>query len=212
MPRPNRGRRIGAEDDLARRIVYERALRGWSYQTLADAMAEVGCPISPSALFRIEHGKPDGDQRTRRKVTVDELVALSRVFDTPVADLLLPPEGARNRFVIEVHERAARVARRVADDVAELWALLGGARGEAGSDPQMVELLNDRDAEMVDAAVAGLFARNGMEDDIDDDTAHGIENLLRWTLQLIAEAAVPGRETSPLDLTGTPTRAEAPRG
>lgn len=78
MPRPNRERSIAAEDVLAVRIATERTSRGWSYERLAEAMTEVGCPIQGSAIFKIEKGEP------RRRITVNELAALSQVWAIPM--------------------------------------------------------------------------------------------------------------------------------
>jgi transcriptional regulator with XRE-family HTH domain len=82
MSRPNKKRSIGAETRLAERIVIERAARGWSIDTLANAMSECGCSIQPSAIYKIEKGEP------RRRITVDELVALSDVWAIPVERLV----------------------------------------------------------------------------------------------------------------------------
>jgi transcriptional regulator with XRE-family HTH domain len=77
-----------AEDNLARRIAAEREARGWTYDGLAKRMTDAGCPMNQSALYKIEQLTP------RRRITVDELVAFSRVFGVPVEQLLLPPEIA----------------------------------------------------------------------------------------------------------------------
>ncbi|MBM9466083.1 helix-turn-helix domain-containing protein [Nakamurella leprariae] len=75
MPRPNKPRSISAERNLAARIATEREKRGWNYEVLADHMARVGCAMHPSALYKIEKGTP------ARRITVDELVGFSKVFD-----------------------------------------------------------------------------------------------------------------------------------
>lgn len=82
MPRPNPPREINAEDSLAERVRVERERRRWTPERLARALGEVGCPIQTSAIYRIEKGSP------RRRITVNELVAFSRVFGIPPADLL----------------------------------------------------------------------------------------------------------------------------
>ena len=48
--------------------------RGWSYTGLAQRMTAQGCAIDQSALYKIEKGNP------RRRISVDELVALREVF------------------------------------------------------------------------------------------------------------------------------------
>lgn len=86
MPRPNRGRDVYAEEHVARRIMQERDARGWTNEGLAQRMTQVGCPLNQSAIYKIEHSRP------RRRITVDELAAFSRVFDIPVQRLLIDPD------------------------------------------------------------------------------------------------------------------------
>ena len=82
MPRQNASRSINAEQDLAALIARERERRGWSYDHLARLISDAGCPIQGSALFKIEKGQPP------RRITVDELVALTRVFAMNIDQLL----------------------------------------------------------------------------------------------------------------------------
>jgi transcriptional regulator with XRE-family HTH domain len=99
MARPNKPRLIGSERSLARRIAWEREKRGMSYEGLASRMGLEGCAIQASALYKIEKGEPP------RRITVDELVALSRVFGLSSEELLEPVEAVLNREV------AASIAR-----------------------------------------------------------------------------------------------------
>lgn len=85
MPRQNKPRHVLAEEYLAQRITAERDSRGWTNDGLAQRMTEVGCPMSGSAIFKIEKGEP------RRRIVVDELVAFSKVFKVPIEELLEPP-------------------------------------------------------------------------------------------------------------------------
>ncbi len=96
MPRPNQARDIYAEDHLAARIAMEREKRGWTYEGLAKRMSDVGCPLDQSAIYKIEKASP------RRRITVDELVAFSRVFGVAIDDLLLPADLAADRRAIEL--------------------------------------------------------------------------------------------------------------
>lgn len=96
MPRPNRPRSVQAEAHLARRILLEREGRGWTYDGLAERMTKSGCPVDPSAIYKIEKGKPP------RRIVVDELVAFAQVFGVPVEDLLLPPELAAQKQLTEL--------------------------------------------------------------------------------------------------------------
>lgn len=115
MPRPNRARSVFAERNLAQRVQIEREQRSWTYEGLAARMKARGCTIAPSALYKIEKGDPP------RRITVDELVALSQVFEMPmtqlVADpkLLLPGRAADLMEKITLNLITADVAREAAD-------------------------------------------------------------------------------------------------
>lgn len=104
MPRPNPHRSIASEQSLARRIAYERESRGMSYDGLALRMSKAGCPINASALYKIEKADPP------RRITVDELVALSRVFGVPIADLLEPPERLLSKELLGLLRDMANAA------------------------------------------------------------------------------------------------------
>jgi transcriptional regulator with XRE-family HTH domain len=77
---------IGSERSLARRIVYEREKRGWKQVALASRLTAAGCPMTQSGISKIENVEAP------RRITVDELVALSQVFGIRAEELLLPPE------------------------------------------------------------------------------------------------------------------------
>jgi transcriptional regulator with XRE-family HTH domain len=103
VSRPNKPRRVYAEDYLAARIASERQAQGWSLEGLAERMTKAGCAINQSAIYKIEQGQP------RRRITVDELVAFSRVFGLPLDDLLTDPALWR--------------ARQIAPLLEELWQI-----------------------------------------------------------------------------------------
>ena len=103
MSRPNKPREVYAENYLAARIISERETRGWSLEGLAKRMTAAGCAINQSAIYKIEQGQP------RRRITVDELVAFSRVFGLPLDDLLTDPVLWR--------------ARQIAPLLEELWQI-----------------------------------------------------------------------------------------
>ena len=110
MPRPNPLRTIQSEETLARRIAYERQRLDMSYAGLAKRMTDAGCAIDQSAVYKIEKGSP------RRRISVDELVAMSEVFKVALPDLLLPPELAIDARTHELVEnfRQARAAQTAA--------------------------------------------------------------------------------------------------
>lgn len=83
MPPRNPGRALAGEQHVAERVAVERERRGWSYEQLARAMTNAGCPMNQSAMYKIEKGEP------RRRITIDELMAFAQVFGTNVSDLLL---------------------------------------------------------------------------------------------------------------------------
>jgi transcriptional regulator with XRE-family HTH domain len=111
MPRPNRPRSIHSEVNLAERIAFEREARGLSYETLAKSMTDAGCSITGSAIYRIEKGTPP------RRVSVDELVALSDVLDVDIVELLVPLGLVRQ-------QRALEITKAVNDDIARLHELV----------------------------------------------------------------------------------------
>jgi transcriptional regulator with XRE-family HTH domain len=76
---------VDSESNVAAHVQEERERRGWSTAELAKRVTEAGCPLSQSAVWRIESGNP------RRKISVDELVAFGRVFGKRVDELLAPP-------------------------------------------------------------------------------------------------------------------------
>jgi transcriptional regulator with XRE-family HTH domain len=104
MPRPNKRRVIFAEDHLAQRIAAERDAHGWTNDGLAKRMTDAGCPMTGSAIFKIEKAEP------RRRIVVDELVAFAKVFAIPLDELLLAPEVAASkeatRLVLQWSEAA----------------------------------------------------------------------------------------------------------
>ena len=110
MPRPNPARDVLAEEHLALRIRLECQRRDMSYAGLAKRMTDAGCPINQSALYKIEQGQP------RRRITVDELVALAKVFETSVEDLLTDPMLVAARTVVPLIVEWQQLQRRQ-DDV-----------------------------------------------------------------------------------------------
>lgn len=87
MPRRSRLGRLAGEKFAAENIKRQREARGWSTAALAKAVTEAGCPISQTAVWRIENAEP------RRKISVDELIAFAEVFSLTLSDLLSPNGG-----------------------------------------------------------------------------------------------------------------------
>lgn len=84
MPKRSSPGVMAGEDSVAGHVQQERELRGWSTAELARRVTEAGCPISQSAVWRIESGSP------RRKISVDELIGFAKVFEMQIQELLEP--------------------------------------------------------------------------------------------------------------------------
>lgn len=164
MPRPGRPRDILAEDNLAQRVADEREARGWTNDGLAKRMTDVGCPMSGSTIFKIEKGTPK-----RRGISVDELVAFSRVFGIPVDALLLPPEIARR-------ERLAPKVLAVVD----AWKRVDEAeRQRTEATQSLLEVLGDDDE--LRALAVEVF--DGLDEDLP---------MTNWLRRIIASATEYG--------------------
>lgn len=84
MPKVNRLRSLANERNVADRIRFEREKREWTYEGLASRMTHLGNPMQASAIYKIEKADPP------RRITVDEMVGFSQVFDLDPADMLMP--------------------------------------------------------------------------------------------------------------------------
>jgi transcriptional regulator with XRE-family HTH domain len=83
-----------AEQRFTRRVRAFREALGLSAQALADRLAEQGFPeVNRRVLSKIEVGD--------RRVTLDEAVALCKVFDVSIADMV-SPEPVRFEIRAEV--------------------------------------------------------------------------------------------------------------
>jgi len=104
-----------SEENLARRVAYERERRGWSYEGTAARMTVVGCAVQGSAIYKIEKGSP------RRRISVDELVAFANIFELELPDLLIPPELLADEQAILV----ARIMEQGREQIALMVISLG---------------------------------------------------------------------------------------
>jgi transcriptional regulator with XRE-family HTH domain len=106
VPRTGPPRTIDAETNLARRVKTERDRRGWTLETVARRMTALGCPLSASALSKVERQDPP------RRITANELAAFALVFETSADNLLLAPELAEDARLGELfREQAAAMER-----------------------------------------------------------------------------------------------------
>lgn len=117
MPRPNQPRSLQSEANLALRIAHEREARGWTYEGMAKRMTDVGCAIQSSAIYKIEKGDPP------RRVTVDELVAMSAVLGIDLPELLLPMEVVQSREQVALVEQLTQVGLQIQTLAAEWYDL-----------------------------------------------------------------------------------------
>lgn len=166
MPRRNPPREIYAEKNLALRIGLERARRGWSYDGLASRMTAVGCPLQPSALHKIERADPP------RRITVDEMIAYSRVFGVPVEELLADPDLAAEQRLRSLLDalRTAEVARDQAEADHELrvesaWDAVADLAGSSTAARAVLDRhlgrVEDRDVPDSTAALVAHFTGDG---------------------------------------------------
>lgn len=129
------------EANVADHVRLEREARGWSTAELARRVTAAGCPMSQSAVWRIESGEP------RRKITVDELIGFSKVFGVAFERLLKPISSEFPRDLIRLYvDRWIRAERAQWDaglrvtyahsDVAEIVASC------PGSAPHLPELVD----------------------------------------------------------------------
>ncbi len=134
MPPRNPHRTLESEDNLARRVAYERERLEMTYEGLAKRMTDAGCAINASGIYKIEKGEP------RRRITVDELIGFSRVFATPPEQLLLPVEVVADKAMERALDRLRtatmdvdhaqrkldQVREQVNGELAKLGMTLGG--------------------------------------------------------------------------------------
>jgi transcriptional regulator with XRE-family HTH domain len=68
------------EEALAEKLRTLRTANGWTYEVMAQRMAEHGVTIHPSAVQKTE--------KSGRGVTLSELSAYSRIYGIPIGNLL----------------------------------------------------------------------------------------------------------------------------
>ncbi|MEV0316666.1 helix-turn-helix domain-containing protein [Nonomuraea fuscirosea] len=98
-----------SEENVALRISWEMRRRGWSQERMAHELTKAGCATHQSAISKIVNPKPDG---SRRLISVDEAIALARVFEIPLEELPLPPEAAEGRDLHELSRTVTHEGRK----------------------------------------------------------------------------------------------------
>ncbi|MEV0163411.1 helix-turn-helix domain-containing protein [Nonomuraea fuscirosea] len=113
-----------SEENVAMRVAWEMRRRGWSQERMAQELTNAGCPTHQSAISKIVNPKPDG---SRRVISVDEAIAMARVFGIPLEELPLPPEAAEGRDLHEFSQTVAHEGRKAKAQHAQFllaWARL----------------------------------------------------------------------------------------
>jgi transcriptional regulator with XRE-family HTH domain len=74
-------------ETFAKRLAIARRARNWSQARLAKILDELGHPMHPTALSRIE--------KETRQVTIDDAVAIAAALDVALVHMIFPihPEG-----------------------------------------------------------------------------------------------------------------------
>ncbi|MFI7707627.1 helix-turn-helix domain-containing protein [Nonomuraea sp. NPDC049480] len=111
-----------SEENVALRIAWEMRRRGWSQERMAQEMTEAGCPTHQSAISKIVNPKPDG---SRRSITMEESIALAKVFRVPLEELAQPIEAAEGRMMHDLGRAVKQGARDTMQAQARfllLWA------------------------------------------------------------------------------------------
>jgi transcriptional regulator with XRE-family HTH domain len=118
-----------------------RAERRWSLAELSDEMEKAGRPMLASGLHRLEQGK--------RRIDVDDVVALGIAFDKDPVTLLLPPKAdGVVRLTVE---------REVSAELA--WAWMRG-NTSLGGDQRAADDVRRRLA-VVEAQIAAIQRAGG---------------------------------------------------
>lgn len=140
-------------------VTYLREDQNLTYAELSRRLEDVGNPIPPLGLRRIEAGE--------RRVHVDDLMALAAVFGAAPSSLLMPRTSSKDDQVT-----ATGVGERTAQDLWD-WMKDGSTRTESGTlklsrfpNPEWV---TDREQELRSETMGKLVKRLGLAVDFGDD-------------------------------------------
>jgi hypothetical protein len=149
---------FGSERHLAERLQVERKRRGWSQAELARQLEAIGYPLHQSVISKIE--PPDPDQRSgrrrgpdataRRKVTIGEAIAFSRVLDIPLGELLLPPEAVLDAAVWRDFIEAAELRNTLRNAQNAYDHKVAGLRAGAKANSAFADRLRNYRTEVMD--------------------------------------------------------------
>lgn len=195
MPRPNLARSIASEAKLAKRIAHEREDRGLSYEGLAKLMTDAGCAIQGSAIYKIEKGDPP------RRVTVDELVALARVFEAgSIDEMLTPVELVERRQAQKLIAELGAAGEMFSETIARMMRLLIQFNKLADRNSELFEYV-DRHWAASEGDLPALAAKIAAQITTDDKSSVVLEDAIGRLidiLQLVA-GATAGRQEVRID-------------
>ena len=191
MPRPNRDRTVLAEENLARRVAFEREARGWTYEGTAKRMTNIGCPIQPTAIYKIEKGEP------RRRISVDELVAFAKVFDFEVQEMLMPVGAVLNDAAKTYLEGAYEAQRAITTAVTEAVNVTVGlyrftVEYGLAADLDVAELLKEMTGEVRSHEADGELSKAVQDscDKVEGAVVHLLETIVDSAETVVREEGV----------------------
>ncbi|GAA4517880.1 helix-turn-helix domain-containing protein [Nonomuraea ferruginea] len=183
------GTRSLSEENVALRIAWEMRRRGWSQERMAQELTHAGCPTHQSAISKIVNPKPDG---SRRAISVDEAIALARVFGIALEELPLPMDDAEGRDLHDLSRTVTHEGRNATEQYAHF--LLAWAR-----------LRHRLAQEQSRAAYEGFLAQRRVEADTAEQAIAFWRDTDSWraatagyeTLHRILQAMGDGRDLTP---------------
>lgn len=106
---------------VAANVIDLRRRKGWSLDDLAARMSEIEYPMARSTINKIENNARDGVGRNkkpidRRKVTVDDVLALARAFEVSPDELLTSADGVAARDVVALLEKWSQLEQQARSD------------------------------------------------------------------------------------------------
>ncbi|MEV0632130.1 helix-turn-helix domain-containing protein [Nonomuraea wenchangensis] len=188
-PGQDRDLRRLSEENVALRLAWEMRRRGWSQDRMAQELTNAGCPTHQSAISKIVNSKPDG---SRRSISVDEAIAMAKVFGIPLEELPLPPSGAEGRDLHHLSRIVTQEGRDALEQYAQFilaWGRLRHRLGEQENQAAYKEFLATRrvDADRASEAIATWLAADPWR------ALSAAYNVLEQALQMMGN----GRDLTP---------------
>ncbi|MBB6551270.1 helix-turn-helix domain-containing protein [Nonomuraea rubra] len=140
-----------SEDNVALRLAWEMRRRGWSQERMAQELTNAGCPTHQSAISKIINPKTDGNRRT---ISVDEAIAMARVFGIPLEELPLPPESGEGRDLHDLTRTITHEGRNTTHQYAQYLLAWARLRHRLSSDDSRTAYEDFLTARKIDAGTA----------------------------------------------------------